>query len=79
MQPFCYGLNNGSDKPLQVSGEPIIRIVVLSGVESAYEKMVCLTLSGKVHLRSIDGRKSSRAQPDIFIMSAGNPPEIINI
>jgi len=78
MQPFCYGLSDGSGKPVQMNGEPVIRIVVLAGVENSFEKMVCLTLSGKVYLRSIDGRKSSRAKPDMFVMAVGNPPDIIN-
>jgi hypothetical protein len=76
MQEFCYGLG-GNDKPVMVGSEMLVRIVILSGVANPFEKMVCITLNGKVFMRSIDGRKSSRAKPDLFIGTVGNPPLII--
>lgn len=76
---FCYGLNGSSGKAVHVGGEPVVRIVVLSGVENQFQKMICLTLTGKVLMRSIDGRKSPRAKPDLFIVEYGRPPDIINV
>lgn len=76
MSPFCYGLAHSTGKPVVINGEPVVRLVVLSGVENPFEKMVCLTVSGKVLLRSIDGRKSARAKPDMFIAETGAPPEV---
>lgn len=78
MQEFCYGLSGSAGKPVRIDGESVTRIVILSGVESPFEKMVCLTTSGKVHLRSVDGCKSSRAKPDMFLADAGHAPVIIN-
>jgi len=60
-----------------VKDEPVVKIVVFSGVANEYEKLVCLTQSGGVFLRSLDGRKSARAKPDMFVVEAGHAPEII--
>ncbi|TXT28291.1 MAG: hypothetical protein FD131_3244 [Rhodocyclaceae bacterium] len=32
MEPFCYGLSNSTGKRVIAAGEPVVKIVVLSGV-----------------------------------------------
>lgn len=77
MRAFCYETSESAGKPVSAGGEPVVRIVVLSGVEDAFEHLVLLTLSGKVLLRSSDGRKSSRAKPDVFVVDVGAPPIVV--
>ena len=65
LKPYCFGLSAGAGKRLFVSGEPVVKVVQLGGTANPFETHVLLTLEGNVHLRSGDGRKSSRAQPDL--------------
>lgn len=77
MEPFCYGLSNSTGKRVIAAGEPVVKIVVLSGVENQFESLVVLTINGRVLLRSADGRKSSRAKPDLFFDPVSNSGPIV--
>lgn len=80
-EQFIHGLGSGTGKRLYAGDEPVTRLIILGGVENPHEKMVVQTVSGRVLLRSLDGKKSSRATPDLFYdpdsSSAGH--EIISI
>lgn len=79
-EQYTHGFASQASKPVYAGDDLVVRLIVLGGVENTYEKMVIQTLSGRVLLRSLDGRKSSRAQVDIFFDPAGNiGPDIINI
>ncbi|MDH0342117.1 hypothetical protein [Chromobacterium haemolyticum] len=78
-QQYIHGLSDGSDKRLYVGEEPVTRLIILSGVENPHEKMVVQTFSGRVLLRSLDGKKSQRAAPDLFYdPESCNGPVIVN-
>lgn len=79
LKQFCYGISNSTGKRTFAGNEPVVKIIVLGGVENPHEQMVLQTLSGRVLLRSLDGRKSSRSKPDIFVdPDSDSGPVVIN-
>lgn len=80
LKPYVFGLNEGAGKRLLVGDEPIVKVVRLAGVANPFETFVLLTLEGRVHLRSADGRKSARAQPDVqFDPDSISGPVIVDV
>lgn len=77
IEQYIHGVSRCDGRRVLADKEPVIRIVALEGCSNPHENLVFQTLSGRVLLRSIDGRKSSRATPDIFVDTDSNVGPIV--
>lgn len=63
---YVFGLSGCSNRQIYVGDELVVKLIVLNGVANEFEQLILQTITGRVFLRSVDGRKSPRARPDVF-------------